>query len=110
MERIEAMERHAIMVLHHYVEHRNIVNLLKLLEDAQCPDYMLQKVLEWAHNAKLDGFDFNPRATTRKANIQWMYKALKHLHRGLPKVFQVNLDDHEKALCLHCCRCCKMSH
>ena len=30
MERIEAMERHAIMVLHHDVEHRNsIVNLLK---------------------------------------------------------------------------------
>ncbi len=102
MERIEAMERHAIMVLYHDVEHRNIVNLLKLLEDAQCPDYMLQKVLEWAHNAKLEGFDFNPRATTRKANIQWMYKALKHSHCGLPKVFQVNLEDHEKAQDIIC--------
>ena len=35
MERIQATERHAIMVLHHDVEHRNVVNLLKLLEDAQ---------------------------------------------------------------------------
>jgi hypothetical protein len=46
MERIRATERHAIMDLHHDVEHQNIVNLLKLLEDAQCPDYTLQKVLE----------------------------------------------------------------
>jgi hypothetical protein len=102
MERIEATERHALMVLHHDVEHRNIVNLLKLLEDAQCPDYMLQKVLEWAYNAKLEGFDFNPRATTRKANIQWMYKALKHSHRGLPKVLAVNLEDHNTAQDIIC--------
>ncbi|KAI2502014.1 hypothetical protein MHU86_12417 [Fragilaria crotonensis] len=61
MERLQAGDRHAIMVLHHDVEHRNIVNLLKLLEDAQCPDYMLQKVLQWAYNAKLEGFDFNPK-------------------------------------------------
>ena len=38
MERIQANQRHAIMVLRHDVEHRNIVNLLKILEDAQCPD------------------------------------------------------------------------
>ena len=84
MERIQASERHAIMALRHDVEHRNIVNLLKLFEDAQCPDYMLQKVLEWAYNAKLEGFDFNPQATTRKADIQWMYKALEHSHQVLP--------------------------
>jgi hypothetical protein len=59
--------------------------LLKFCEDAQCPDYMLQKVLEWAYTAKLEGFNFNPQATTRKANIQWMSKALEHSHRVLPK-------------------------
>jgi hypothetical protein len=96
MERIQANERHALMVLCHDVEHRNIVNLLKLLEDAQCPDYMLQKILQWAYNAKLDGFDFNPKATSRKANILWMYNALEHSHRTLPKVLQVNLEDHNK--------------
>ena len=75
MERIGATERHAIMVLHHDVEHRNIVNLLKRLEDAhQYPDYMLQKVLEWAYNTKLEGFDFNPRATSRKV-LEWAYNA-----------------------------------
>jgi hypothetical protein len=51
MECIQANQRHAITVLRHDVEHRNIVNLLKILEDAQCPDYMLQSILQWAYNA-----------------------------------------------------------
>jgi hypothetical protein len=50
-------------------EHTCIVELLKLLEGAQCPDYMLQNVLQWAYNAKLEGSDFNLRATTRKATV-----------------------------------------
>jgi hypothetical protein len=97
MERIQANQRHAIMVLHHDVEHRNIVNLLKIFEDAPCPDNMLQSILQWASNAKLEGFDFNPKATTRKANIKWMYKALKHSHGRLSKVLSVNLEHHIKA-------------
>jgi hypothetical protein len=36
MEHIKAMERHAIMVLHHNVEHENNVSLLRVLEDTQC--------------------------------------------------------------------------
>jgi hypothetical protein len=31
-----------------------------------------------------------------------MYKALKRSHRELPKVFQVNLEDHEKAQDIIC--------
>ena len=63
MECIRANERHAVMVLQHDVEH------LKILEDGQCPDYMLHKVLMWVYNAKSIGFDFNPKAMSRKANI-----------------------------------------
>jgi hypothetical protein len=59
------------MVLHHDVEHQNFTNLLKLLEDAQCPDYILQKVLQWAYNAKLEGFDFNPNATSSGCTKLW---------------------------------------
>jgi hypothetical protein len=102
MERIQSSERHAVMVLRHDIEHRNVVNLLKIFEDAQCPDYMLQKVLQWAYNAKLEGFDFNPRAATRKANVQWMYKALEHSHRCLPQTLSVNLEDHDKAQDIIC--------
>jgi hypothetical protein len=31
-----------------------------------------------------------------------MYKALKHSHRGFPKIYQVNLEDHEKAQDIIC--------
>jgi hypothetical protein len=102
MERLQAGDCRAIMVLYHDLEHRNIVNLLKLLEDAQCPDYMLQKVLQWAYNAKQEGLNFTPNATTRKANIHWMYKALEHSHKGIPKVMTVNLEDHDKAQDIVC--------
>ena len=89
--------RDALMLLQCDREHTScIVELLKLLEDAQCPDYyMLQKVLQWAYNAKLEGFDFNPRATTRKANVQWMYKALQHSHGRLPHIIPVSLEDRD---------------
>jgi hypothetical protein len=81
MERKKASNRQSILNLQHDVEHRNIVELLKILEDAQCPDHMLQKILQWAYIAKLDGFDFNPKATTRKANIGWMYRCLEQSHQ-----------------------------
>jgi hypothetical protein len=96
MERIQAKDRHALMVLQHDVEHRCTIELLKILEDAQCPDYMLQKVLMWAYNAKLVGFDFNPKATSRKANIRWMYQALRHLQQHLPQVISIVLEYHSK--------------
>ena len=96
MERIQAKDRHALMVLQRDVEHRCTVELLKILEDAQCPDYMLQKVLMWAYNAKLIGFDFNPKATSRKANIRWMYQALRHSQQHLPQVISIVLQDHSK--------------
>ena len=102
MERIKAKERHAVMVLQHDVEHRCTVELLKILEDAQCPDYMLQKVLMWAYNSKLSGFDFNPKATSRKANIRWMYHALRHSQQNLPQVISIVLEDHDKPQGIAC--------
>ena len=75
-------------------EHRCIVDILKILEDAQCPDYKLQSILEWAYNAQSMGFDFNPTTVKRKANVQWMYQALHNLHQRLPQVMLVNLEDH----------------
>ncbi|KAI2491050.1 hypothetical protein MHU86_23530 [Fragilaria crotonensis] len=115
MERMKASDRQSILNLQHDVEHRNIVELLKILEDAQCPDYMLQKILQWAYIAKLDGFDFNPKATTRKANIGWMYRCLEQSHQRLPHVISTTLEDQEAAQDIVCfdfgvslCRCCKM--
>jgi hypothetical protein len=81
MEHMKASDHQSILNLQHDVEHRNIVELLKILEDDQCPNYMLQKVLQWAYIAKLDGFNFNLKATTRKANIGWMYQCLEQSHQ-----------------------------
>ena len=102
MERMKASDRQSILNLQHDVEHRNIVELLKILEDAQCPDYMLQKILQWAYIAKLDGFDFNPKATTRKANIGWMYRCLEQAHQRLPHVISTTLEDQEAAQDIVC--------
>ena len=57
---------------------------------------MLQSVLEWAYNAQSMGFDFNPRAVTRPANVKWMNKALHTSHQRLPFKMAVNLEDHDK--------------
>ena len=69
MKGMKATHSQSILNLQHDVEHRNIVELLQILEDALCPKNMLQKVLQWVYIAKLDGFDFNTKATTRMANI-----------------------------------------
>jgi hypothetical protein len=66
MERIKARDRTTLAAMQQDVEHRCIVDILKILEDAQCPAYMLQSILEWAFNAQSMGFDFNPKAVTRK--------------------------------------------
>ena len=96
MERVKARDRASLKSFRLDVEHRCVASLLKLLEDRQCPDYMLQSVLQWAYNAKLMGFDFNPRATTRGAHVRWMYKALRNSHQCLPQVISLkNLEDHD---------------
>ena len=63
---------------------------------------MLQKVLQWAYIAKLDGFDFNPKITTRKANIGWMYQCLEKSHQQFPQVILTTLKDQDAALGIVC--------
>jgi hypothetical protein len=42
------------------------------------------------------GFDFNPKAVTRKANVQWMYKALHNSHQRLSQAISLLLEDHDE--------------
>ena len=66
-----------------------------ILKDAQCTNYRLQSILEWAFNAAQSmGFDFNPTEIKRRTNVQWMYQALRNLHQRLSQVMLVNLEDH----------------
>ena len=55
MEQLKSRDHYTIKILRHEVEHCSINNLLKIWEDSQCPDYLLQSILEWSYNAKVDG-------------------------------------------------------
>jgi len=46
LERIKPRDRTALAAMQQDDEHRCIVEILRILEDAQCPDYMLQSILE----------------------------------------------------------------
>ena len=46
-----------------------MIKLMKILDDMNCPDYALQSIILCAHEAFLDGFDFNPKSKTRKGNL-----------------------------------------
>jgi len=93
MAQRKADEKTFIQLLQYDIEHRSIVDLLFLLEGSQCPDYLLERVLHWANKAHCDGFDFAPRAYTREANIQWMYKTLANSHNALPQLLRISLED-----------------
>ncbi len=94
MECARAKQNKTLHILQHDVEHKCIVELVSLLESLQCPDYALEKILHWANNAKQQQFSFTPRAYTREANIQWMYKLLRNSHQHLPYIQMVELEDH----------------
>ena len=94
MECARAKQNETIQLLQHDVEHKCIVELMSLLESLQCPDYALEKILHWAHHAQQQQFSFTPRAYTREANIQWMYKLLRNSHQRLPFLQVVELEDH----------------
>jgi hypothetical protein len=73
------------------LEQRCMVGLLKLLEDMNCPDYALASVVDWAHAAYRDGFDFAPTAKSRDGVLAGLYR---HVHNStllLPSVVPVDL-------------------
>lgn len=94
MEYARAQQNATIQTLQHDVEHKCMVELMSLLESLQCPDYALEKILHWANNAQQQQFSFKPRAYTREANIQWMYKLLRNSHQHLPFIQRIKLEDH----------------
>lgn len=46
------------------IEQQSMVKLLKILEDINCPDYALPKILNWACEAYQNKFNFDPDCTT----------------------------------------------
>lgn len=56
-------------------------NLLKLLFDMGAPKYAFKEVMQWAKNAFLTGYQFNPKSTSFKSQILKLQKNsnLEHL-------------------------------
>ena len=47
------------------------IDLMKILNDMQAPDYAMQEVLQWAANANREGLDFNKeRGFSRQSNLK----------------------------------------
>ena len=75
------------------VEQRSIISLMKILEDMNCPDDALPKILAWAHKAYIDGFEFSPRTKSRKSNINWMKKLVVNHDSFFPTSTTVALNN-----------------
>ena len=78
------------------LEQRCMVNLLKILEDMNCPDTAVTKIIKWAKTSYDAGFDFNPASKTRHGNLQWMKKMTVNNSAFFPKLETVHLNDETK--------------
>ena len=73
-----------------------MVNLIKLLEDMNCPDTAVASIIDWARTSYNAGFKFNPKSKTRYGNIQWMKKMTVNNPAFYPKLEPVQLNDDTK--------------
>ena len=69
-------------------DQRCMIKLIKILEDMNCPDTAVTKIIDWAREAYLDGFEFKPPSKTRYGNLQWMKKTVVNdksfYHKSIP--------------------------
>ena len=78
------------------LEQQCMINLIKLLEDMNCPDFAVTKIIDWARTSYNAGFDFIPTSKTRYGNIQWMKKIAVNNSAFYPKLETVHLNDQTK--------------
>ena len=72
-------------------EQQCMIKLIKLLEDMNCPDSAVTKIIDWARTSYMSGFDFNPTSKTRYGNIQWMKKMVVNNNAFYPKIQSIPL-------------------
>ena len=73
-----------------------MVNLLKLLEDMNCPDTVVTKIIDWDRTSYNVGFDFNPTSKTQHGDIQWMKKMTVNNSVFYPKLETVHRNHQTK--------------
>ena len=73
-------------------QQRSMVKLMKLLDDMNCPDYALHKILEWALDNERNQVSFQSAVLNRDSNVSWMRKMLHNANCLLPKVVPTSLS------------------
>ena len=72
------------------------VGLLRLIEQLNAPLYSFQKIMEWAHQAHADGYNFAPAQSTYKSQIQAMQRTMNMHHlRPTQVLVDLPLPDHQ---------------
>ena len=75
-------------------EQRSTIDLMKILEDMNCPDTALPQLLTWARKAHIHNITFDNTALSRKSNLNWMRKMVINPNNDfLPKTTSVPLND-----------------
>ncbi len=54
-------------VVHPSIDQNVHVELLHLLDNAEAPDYLFKKIIDWALHAKAAEYDFSPNIVNRNA-------------------------------------------
>ena len=66
------------------VEQQAMLELIKLLDNFNAPDYATEHIIKWARKAFLAGFTFQPKSMSRNTNIKWMYQMVANADHFLP--------------------------
>jgi hypothetical protein len=68
------------------------VSLLKILDDANAPDYVFGEVLKWSRSAVLDNYSFKPRGgLSRSKNVDILMNSVRNAKQMLPFVRRVTI-------------------
>ena len=78
------------------LEQQCMINLIKLLEDMNCPEPTVTKIIDWARTSYNARFDFILTSKTRCGNIQWMKKMTVNNLAFYPKLETVYLKNQTK--------------
>ena len=73
-------------------QQRAMVKLIKLLDDMNCPDYVLPKILEWVIDNEQNQVSFHSASRKHDANVNWMRKMLHNANYLMPKVMPASLS------------------
>ena len=97
----DAMQQHVAPVVPFNQSLQIETRLLSILKESGAPLWAFQKIMEWASNAHLSGYQFAPERQTYKYQIQYLQDTLKF--SGLrPKSTMLMLEGHDDPIqCVH---------